>query len=288
MPTWDPQWLDRMYNNRALVPEHAMHFARWQESSVHAREALPARLDVAYGSGPNETLDIFPARRIAGAGPAPLVVFIHGGYWRSLDKSDHSFVVSPFVDSGACVVVPNYALCPAVTIPEITMQMVRALAWTWRHAKELGADARRISVWGHSAGGHLAAMMLSCDWPAYASDLPVDLVKNALSISGLYDLEPLAHTPFLRDSLRLTPGDALRASPARMPAPATGVLCSVAGALESPEFIRQNQLIRDMWGAGAVPVCEALSGLNHFSVLEALVQPGHRLHQLGKELIAAL
>ncbi len=288
MPTWDPQWLDRMYNNRALVPEHAMHFARWQEASVHAREALPAKLDVTYGGGPNETLDIFPARRIKGAGPAPVVVFIHGGYWRSLDKSDHSFIVSPFVDQGACVVVPNYALCPAVTIPEITMQMVRALAWTWRNAKELGADARRISVWGHSAGGHLAAMMLSCDWPAYASDLPVDLVKNALSVSGLYDLEPLAHTPFLRDSLRLTPGDALRASPARMPAPATGVLYSVAGALESPEFIRQNQLIRDMWGPQAVPVCEALSGLNHFSVLEALVQPGHRLHQLGRELIAAL
>lgn len=290
MPTWDPQWLDRMYNNRDLVPDHAVHFARWREASGHACEALDARLDVAYGSGPNETLDLFVPRRREGAARAgtPVVVFIHGGYWRSLDKADHSFLASPFVDQGALFVVPNYALCPAVTIPEITMQMVRALAWVWQHAADYGGDPSRISVWGHSAGGHLAAMMLSCDWPAYRGELPVDLVKNALSISGLYDLEPLAYTPFLRESLRLTPGDALRASPARMPAPATGVLYTVAGALESPEFIRHNQLIRDSWGAGAVPVCEALSGLNHFSVLEALVQPGHRLYELGRELIRAV
>ena len=288
MPQWDPDWLDRMYNNRALVPEHEMHFGRWREASVHAREALEARLDLRYGKGPNETLDVFLPRRASGSGPAPVVVFIHGGYWRSLDKSDHSFLVSPFVDQGACVIVPNYALCPAVTIPEITMQMVRALEWTWRHAADFSASPDRITVWGHSAGGHLAAMMLSCLWPAQAADLPVDLVKSALSISGLYDLEPLAHTPFLRDSLRLTPGDARRASPARMPSPSTGVLYTVAGALESPEFIRHNQLIRDVWGSDAVPVCEALPGLNHFSVLEALVQPEHRLYNLGSQLIRAL
>jgi len=98
MPTWDPQWLDRMYNNRDLVPDHAVHFARWREASGHACEALDARLDVAYGSGPNETLDLFVPRRREGAARAgtPVVVFIHGGYWRSLDKSDHSFVAPAF------------------------------------------------------------------------------------------------------------------------------------------------------------------------------------------------
>jgi arylformamidase len=288
MPAFDPAWLDRMYNNRALVPEHDMHFARWKDASADAREALDARLDIAYGGGPNETLDIFvPRHRVPSTG-APIVVFIHGGYWRSLDKADHSFVASPYVDQGCCVVVPNYALCPAVTIPQICMQMVRVLAWLWHHAAEYGADRSRITVWGHSAGGHLAAMMQSVLWPQFDAALPRNLVKNSLSISGLFDLEPVRQTPFLVDSLRLTPQDALRASPARMPAPAHGDLYAVAGAQESAEFIRQNQLIAEVWGRKRVPVCEALAGLNHFSVLEALTLPGHRLQALAMERIAQI
>jgi carboxylesterase type B len=113
------------------------------------------------------------------------LVFLHGGYWRALDKSDHSFVAPSLTQQGITVVVPNYALCPAVTIPEIVMQMVKALAWVWRHIDSWGGDASRIHVAGHSAGGHLAAMMLACDWRAYAPDLPPDLVKSVLSVSGL-------------------------------------------------------------------------------------------------------
>ena len=183
------------------------------------------------------------------------------------------------------MVLPNYALCPAVTIPEITLQMVKALAWTWRHIAQYGGDPSRITVAGHSAGGHLAAMLLACDWKAVAPDLPADLVKNALSISGLYELEPLMHTPFLQESLRLTPQDALRASPAYLPCPAKGQLYSVAGADESEEFLRQNALIEKAWGAKTVPVCEALPGLNHFSIVEAFAQPGHRLNGLGLQLL---
>ena len=277
----DPQWLDRMYNNRALVPEHAEHFRRWAADSADVMRTQQRELDVRYGGGPNEHLDIFPAAQA----DAPVLVFIHGGYWRSLDKRDHSFIAPAFTGRGACVVIPNYALCPAVTIPQITMQMVQALAWTWRHIKRYGGDPNRITVAGHSAGGHLAAMMLACVWPAYESRLPADLVKRALSISGLFDLEPVMHTPFLQPSLRLTGEQVRLASPALLPAPPQGTLATVCGADESQEFLRQNRLIRDAWGARAVPVCEALPGLNHFSVLEALVQPGHRLHELGWELL---
>ncbi|WP_291088653.1 alpha/beta hydrolase [Hydrogenophaga sp.] len=289
-PSTDPVWLDREYNNRALVPEHAEHFKRWAESSAQTRQSSRPLLDVSYGHGPGETLDIFPAPRKAGTPLAPVMVFIHGGYWRSLDKSDHSFIAPAFTKLGACVVVPNYALCPAVTIPDIVLQMVQALAWTYRHIAAHGGDPHRISVVGHSAGGHLATMMLACEWERVGDDLPESLVKNALSISGLYDLEPVRLTPFVQSSLKLTPAQVKKASPALLPAPllreGRGRLYTVAGADESSEFLRHNRLIQQAWGSEVVPVCEALPGLNHFSIVDALAQPGHRLHVLARELLA--
>jgi arylformamidase len=281
----DPAWLDRMYNNRALVPDHAAYFSRWAQTSAQVRSSQPCTLDLAYGRSPGEKLDVFPAAQ-ATPGGAPVLVFVHGGYWRSLDKSDHSFVAPAFTAAGACVVIPNYDLCPAVTIPEITLQMVRALAWTYRHVADFGGNPERITVIGHSAGGHLAAMLLACLWRVHAPDLPADLVKNALSISGLYELESVMHTPFLKDALQLTPAQVAQASPAWLPPPTQGVFHSVAGADESEEFLRHNTLIKKAWGPRVVPVCEALPGLNHFSIVEALVQPGHRLHRLALQLLA--
>jgi len=278
-----PAWYDRMYNNRALVPGFATHLQQWTTDSALARDRLTCLTDLSYGTGPNETLDIFPA---ADAG-APVLVFLHGGYWRSLDKSDHSFLAPPFVKKGICVVVPNYALCPAVTVPHIVLQMVKALAWTWRYISEWGGDPARIHLAGHSAGGHLAAMMMTCQWQRHAADLPADLVKSALSVSGLYELASINRSPMLQADLRLDDAQVLRCSPAWMPAPVHGRLLSVAGSLESAEFLRHNRLIRKAWGAQRVPVCEELYGLQHFSILEALVKPDHRLHKLALEMCLA-
>jgi arylformamidase len=282
------EWHDRMYNNRALVPDFADHFAHWQSASVSARAQLQSSLDVPYGEGLGETLDIFPAKKAN----APVVVFIHGGYWRSLDKSNHSFVAPALRDMGACVVVVNYALCPGtpeqpVAIPDIAVQMAKATAWVWRHIAEHGGDRTNISVMGHSAGGHLAAMLLSCDWKKLGRDLPSGLVRKALSISGLFDLEPLRKTPFVQGDLRITPAHVRMCSPAKWQRPRQGVLYTVAGGDESPEFLRHNRLIHQAWGPKTVPVCEDLAGLNHFSIVTDLTRTGSRLHALAQQLIAA-
>jgi arylformamidase len=282
----DPAWLDAQYNNRARVADSAAQLAGWADASKHARDGSPKKLlDIAYGDGPNETLDIFPTT----AADAPVLVYIHGGYWRSLDKSDFSFVAPSFVADGALVVVPNYALCPAVTMEDIALQMVKAVAWTWRHAAECGGNPQRLALVGHSAGAHLAAMLLSCRWKQVGDDMPPQPLAGALAISGLYDLEPLRHTEFLQADLRLTPSQVARCSPAFFPRPKVGAnsgrLYAVVGAAESDEFLRHNQLIRDQWGPTAVPVCETVPGKNHFTILESLADPKGRLHDLALRLL---
>ena len=282
MDSTDPLWLDTQYNNRARIPEHPQIFEHWRERSAVVRERRATRLDLAYGDGPNETLDVFPAEGTSAA--APVLVFIHGGWWRSLDKADHAFIAPAFTQAGAVVVVPNYALCPAVAIEAIALQMVRALAWTYRHVALHGGDPQRIVVAGHSAGGHLAAMLMCCDWRAVGADLPAGLVRDALAVSGVFDLEPIRRTPFLQPDLRLTEAAAARLSPVRFPAPA-GRLFALAGGDESEEFIRQNRLIRDAWGGRAVPVCDTVAGANHLTILHDLAAPAGRLHRHACQLL---
>lgn len=281
----DPAWLEAQYDNRMRVPEHAQHFARWAEASRLVREKSAALLDVAYGSGEGETLDIFATAKTPGATGAPVLVFIHGGYWRSLDKADFSFIAPALNAAGATVVLPNYALCPAVRIEHIALQLTRALAWVWRHAAQHGGDNTRIGLVGHSAGGHLATMLLSCRWKDVDAEMPAQPLNAALSISGLYDLEPLRHVASLQSDLQLTPATVRRLSPAFFPRPRTGSvggkLFATVGMEESDEFVRQNALIRDVWGPTAVPVCETLPGLNHFSVVEGLADARSRLHHLA-------
>ena len=266
-------WHDRQYNNRARVPEALQLLQRWAEASALARKRMVCLLDQAYGDEPGEQLDVFPAK----ASGAPVLVFIHGGYWRSLDKSDHSFVAPAFVRAGAMVVVPNYALCPAVSIEKIALQTTRALAWVWRNAARFGGDPARIIVVGHSAGGHLAAMLLACRWTEVGADLPARLLAGAMSLSGLFDLAPLRRAPFLQQDLQLSEAAVRRLSPAGFAAP-PGPLAALVGGDESDEFIRQNQLIGERWGPATVPLCEALPGLNHFTVMHDLVDPAGRAH----------
>ena len=277
----DPEWLESQYNNRVRVPDHAQVMARWAQASALVRQRSVVHHDVAYGDSPGERLDVFPTD----APNAPVLLFIHGGYWRALDKSDHSFVAPSFTADGALVVVVNYALCPAVTVEHIVMQMVRAVAWVCRNAASYGGDPARIALAGHSAGAHLAAMLMSCRWKDVADDLPAQPLAGALAISGLYDLEPLRHAPFIQADLKLTPASVGRLSPAFFPRPKSGKLYAAVGSDESDEFVRQNRLIRDVWGPTAVPVCETVPHSNHFNVLNSLVDPAGRLHELALRLL---
>jgi arylformamidase len=278
----DAAWFDLQYDNGRRVPEFAQHLARWSEASARAREHLKCRLDIPYTQGGTVRLDVFQAARRK----APVLVFIHGGYWRSLSKAEFSFVAAPFVAAGAMVVVPDYSLCPAVTVDTIALQCAQALAWVHRNAARHGGDAARCVVAGHSAGGHLAAMLLTADGQRLAPDLPRRLVRSAVSISGLHEMASIAATPYLQVDLRLTPEVIARTSPAWFDAPLGARLCAVVGGDESEEFRRHNRLIRERWGEAAVPVCEEFTGRNHFTALDEFVDPQSALHRRTLQWLA--
>lgn len=280
MSARSPAWFDAQYNNRARVADSAVLLERWASTSRFVRENSACLLDLAYGEGVSERLDLFTTS----ATKAPVLVLLHGGWWRSLDKSDLSFLASGFTEEGALVVLPNYSLCPAVSLDRIPLQLTQALAWLWRHAAEYGGDPNQIILVGHSAGGHLASMLACCDWKAVATDLPRQLVKGVLSISGVHDLAPIRQTPFLQADLQLDAQAVRRLSPVHFPAPLAPVY-TVVGELESEEFKRQNQLLRQAWGARAVPICEEVPGCNHFDILHNLADPAGRLHLLARKLL---
>ena len=267
-------FLSREYNNRQLVPEHPRYFARWQAASATARRALPGRLDLRYGDAPGETLDLFPAH----GGDGTCLMFIHGGYWRSLDKKDFSFLAPPWTDAGVSLAVVNYDLCPRVSVEEIVRQMLRASRWLWLHAPGHGLDRDRLYVSGHSAGGQLTAMLMAALSPAFDPRLPKDLWKGGLAISGVYDMRPLMQVDFLQPDLRLDEASALRLSPAFLPPATRAPLMTAVGGDESCEFRRQNALLGERWKsvlAADIP----MPGRQHFSVVDALAEPASALFQ---------
>jgi arylformamidase len=269
---YDRAALDREYNNRGKVADFADYLARFPRESEATRRQLAGRLDVAYGPSPAETLDIFPA---TGPGPAPIHVFIHGGYWMALDKRDFSYVARALQPAGAAVVVINYALIPAVDMDELVRQCRAAIAWVHRHARSFGGDPGRIFVSGHSAGGHLTAMCMATDWAAWQT--PPDVIRGGCAISGLYDLEPI-RLCYLNDTLKLDVDTARRNSPTlRSPASRAPLLLPL-GAAEGPEYRRQTEELAAAWRKHGVP-CEILelAGINHFSIVAQLEDPGSEL-----------
>ena len=273
---YDQAALDAQYNARSAVPAFDAFVRRWVSDSEQVVQDLPCTLDVAYGDGPVEILDIFHPR---GGGPAPVLMFFHGGYWRAGDKSWFRYLAKPFVERGAMVVVPRYGLCPAFEMDELIDQCRRAVAWTFRHAGDYGGDSARLFVSGHSAGGHIAGMMQATDWTAYEG-LPANAIKGATGLSGLYDLEPIRLSK-VNEPLKLSVESADRNSPTKLPPSAPPPPAFLAfGSLESAEYGRQTAAYAEtLKKAGGAPVSLCVEGHHHFSILEAFGNPQHRLGQ---------
>jgi arylformamidase len=282
MSEWVPAFVEREYNARAAIPEHPQIFRRWAEQGAAARAKLDGRLDLPYGPGPNETLDLFVA-----AHSRALLVFIHGGYWRSLDKSDFSWLAPPYLDAGISVALLNYALCPEVRIGAIVDQCRRALAWLARHAHEYGADAEHLVLAGHSAGGHLTAMLYLTDWQPHGAS--PDLIKAGVSISGLFDLEPLQQFSGNAD-FQLDAAQIARLSPVRFAPRRAAPLLLAVGGDESSEFKRQSQLLFDAWPQTRLPGMRAplqISGAHHLGVVEHFADPQSELFRATQTLFPA-
>ncbi len=276
----DPAFFSREYNNRALVPDNERWVERWIRDSARARDTMACHLGLRYGEAPGETLDLFPSRK----GDGSCLMFIHGGYWRSRDKSDFSFLAPAWVSAGVSLAVVNYDLCPAVTVEEIVRQMLRASRWLWLNAERHGMDEDRLYVSGHSAGGHLTAMMMAAVWPAFDARLPKNLFKGGLPISGIYDLRPIVEVDWLNGDTRLDEASALRVSPAFLPPATRAPVMTCVGGAESSEFKRQNALLAERWKsvhAGDIP----MPGAHHFSVLDGLAEPGSPLFEGARRLM---
>ena len=250
--TGNPIDPEAQYNNRAAVPDHPAVMARWKADAAAARAARPP-VELAYGDRLREVMDLWEA-----APDAPVAVFIHGGYWQALDKGWFSWIAPPLLERGISVVIPSYDLCPDVSLSRIVHQM-RAVADLLK-----ARTGARPFVFGHSAGGHLAACLLS-----------EGRASGALAISGVFDLEPLVGTS-LNTALGLTPMTARALSPIHWPPPNGGApggtaLDCVVGGAETAEFLRQSRDMAALWEAkGATTRFEALDGLNHFTVLDPL------------------
>jgi len=245
----------------ATVPDLNAVFRAFAAASATARERFAGRRNLAYGASALETLDVFPA----GAG-TPLAVFIHGGYWRRLDKDDFSFIAAGFVPLGISVASINYGLAPQTPLREIVAQCRRALAWLGANAALFDVDAERISVFGHSAGGHLAAMC--------AVDRPV---RSVVTLSGLHDLIPIQQS-FVNEWLNLDEAEARALSPIQyVPARACDVFAT-AGERESDAFKAQGQAIVDAWSAhGCAAEFAHSPGDNHFTICQRLSDPNATL-----------
>ncbi|MCP5265927.1 MAG: alpha/beta hydrolase [Burkholderiaceae bacterium] len=273
---YDQAALDAEYDNRRKVTDSAAWLARYARWSEAARATMRFDADLAYGESAGERLDLFypdpmPAERL------PVNLFIHGGYWKALDKADHAFVARGLCAQGAITAVVNYTLMPTAPMDELVAQCRRALAWLHRNVARLGGDPGRLHVCGHSAGGHLTATTMATDWPRFAPDLPARLVRSACGISGLYDLEPI-RLCYLNQELGLDAETSARQSPVNMiPAkPCPLLLC--VGELEGPEYLRQSEDLATAWSAhGASVRVRVMPGDDHFSIAAALNEPGSTL-----------
>jgi arylformamidase len=258
--------LDAQYNLQNSVPDFQQYVEFYEKRSREARGRLDCRLDVLYGPTLAERLDVFPSMRAG----APVLIFIHGGYWYRFSSKEFSFVARGPISAGVATVVTDYALCPKVTLEEIVRQSRAAVAWVYKNAEGFGGDRARIYVSGHSAGGHLTAMLALTDWEGDYG-LPADVIKGVFPISGLFDLRPFPYT-YLQPKLQLTWGEVLRCSPIlHIPKSAPSLLVAY-GEEETREIHRQSEDFLAAWKAKDLQGnALSLTGKNHYDVMDGFL-----------------
>ena len=270
---FDQETLDREYRARGTVPVDVFEdaIARYASDSARAREVLECRADIRYGDTADEVVDIFPA----GAG-APVLCYIHGGYWRMLSQRESAFMAECFVGLGAAVVTVNYSLAPAASLDTIVAQCRRALAWTYENAASFGGDPEKIFVTGSSAGGHLTGAMISGGWHREFG-VPEDIVKGACALSGIFDLEPIRLSE-VNEWAKLDAASARRNSPIHHLPEAGCPLIVSYGGNETAEFKRQTDDYADAWRArGFDAQYVDMSESNHFDIVFDYRNPDGRL-----------
>ena len=274
--------IDQAYNVELSVPDFSIYADLYVNESARARDELDCLLNVQFGPTLDEHLDIFPA-----ADPnAPILVFIHGGYWRILSSKEFSLVAHGPVAAGYTVVVTNYSLCPKVSISEITRQSRAALAWLHQTKLKFNGDRDQIYVCGHSAGGQQTARLLSTDWENEYG-LPANVIKGGLSISGLFDLRPLRYS-WLQPKLLLNHEVIERESPLfHIPSQAPPLTITVGGQ-EPPEFRRQSEEFCSAWcDHGLSGNYQPLTDKNHFDAIDGFLTPNSELMDMLQALRTA-
>jgi arylformamidase len=268
-----PDEIRRQFDMRVAVPDGPAFVERYSALSEAARGRLPSVRDVRYGTGPRQTLDIFPTANT----DAPVAMFWHGGGWRQQSKDHFSFVAAPLVEAGVTAVIVGYDLHPQVTLRQMMAQTCEAIAWTAKHIAQHGGDPARIAVSGHSAGAQLAGMALAHDFSR--EGLPRSPVRGALLVSGSFDMEPHSrHGRYL--DMGLGDGNLVRdASPAHNPPLDPDVkLVIAAGADETPGYVWQAESFCEQCTARGHDARVLLSpGDHHFSVIARLAEPGHAM-----------
>jgi len=283
---FSPAEFDAEYNLRAGRPDYEVTvIPGWIENSEKARDNLDCSLDIRYGTGDRQKLDVFRCDDLA----APTLVYFHGGYWQRGDKSIYSFIAAPFVQVGISVIVVGYDLCPDVTITRISEEAREAMAYIWAHGEALGINRDRITVMGHSAGGHITQMMMATDWSAFGDGLPVDLIKAGMPVSPLSYLEPVRLTEALNAGIRMDAAEAEAESPMTNHPPATDApQLVVVGGAETSEFHRQARMYAEAFQTEARDIgLYIVPDVDHFDELNVLVDPNSPFFKKSCDMIHA-
>lgn len=270
--------LDRQYNSRATVPDVQVYVREYTARTRAAKAGLACIENLRYGDGPDEVLDIYPAAAPA----APVMVYCHGGDWRALSKEDSGFAAPAFVASGATFVALDFTLVPATTLPAMGAQVRRALLWLFQNLASRGGDPQRIHIAGHSSGANLVGQCLMAGW---ARDGDAALVKSAVMISGLGDLEPV-RLSFRNQNLKLSPTDVAQASLLRQKPGTHCPLLVAVGANETEDYRRQSRELADFWRAQGNPAqLIELKARHHFDAVLDWADPAGALFRASRALM---